>query len=738
MKKVLLTILVLTILFCIPAINAFATEEPASCEVMTIEEQTPDDSGSCGDNVTWEYYASTNTLVIKGQGDMQSSRWTSPYTTIKNAIVEEGVTSLSERTFYNCSSLQSVTLPQGLKKIGTYSFYSCKKLTQIEIPSSVEVIERYAFSTCTRLATVELSEGLEKIGERAFYNCSALKSIEIPKSVVTIDRYAFNKCKALNDLTISQGVQTIGLQAFSECAALESIYIPKSVTTIGESAFTDCTKLANITVDEENPNYSSQDNVLYNKDKTRLITYPIGKTNTEFVLPETVISIDDFAFQRCTNLTKITFPQILKTIGEWSFAYCTNLAEIKIFSGLESIDSWSFAYCSNLTQINLPETMTVIGYGSFAHCAELKSLHIPASVENIEEYIITDCKSLATITVDKENQNYCAQDSVIYNKDKTEILHYAQAKPDTEFTVPDTVKIVGKAAFEHSKNLKKIILQQGVEQILTDAFLECTALEEIVIPNSLASVGEYAFQNCSALKTICYDGDATSWKKISITETGNNKFTGAKILYAHTVTFTGDVEATQKVYTSRFAQPCYVADYGYKYVYTVDGAQWDFNSAITKDIVVNVQTQEVPVIHSNVYNISGWKYISKIEPNTTVGEFLSNITEQNVKVFKKASAERELANTANIGTGCIARLYDEKGEAVFELMIVILGDISGDGRITTPDLTLIKANISGTRDFTEDQMISANIAQPSKMVINTSDLTYLKGVIAGTRTITQA
>ena len=102
MKKVLLTILTLVIMLSVFGISAYATEtdEIQDTQVMLLSEtQTPDDSGTCGDNVTWEYYASTETIIIKGQGDMKSANWTVPYTTITTAIIEPGVTSIAPRTF---------------------------------------------------------------------------------------------------------------------------------------------------------------------------------------------------------------------------------------------------------------------------------------------------------------------------------------------------------------------------------------------------------------------------------------------------------------------------------------------------------------------------------------------------------------------------------------------------------------------------------------------------------------
>ncbi len=739
MKKVLLAILTLAMMLCAFGISASATEanETQDTEVMILSEtQTPDDSGSCGDNVTWEYYASTNTIVIKGQGDMSSANWTVPYTTITTAIIEPGVTSISPRAFYNCASLQSVTIPSGVTKIGTYAFYSCKKLTQIELPGTVETIERYAFSTCSKLEKVIFNEGLVTIGERAFYNCTALKSLDLPDTLVTIDRYAFNRCRAITNVTIPNNVKTIGLKAFYECTALESVYISKSVQTIGESAFTDCTELTTIIVDSENSYFCAVDDVLYNKDQTLLIAYPIAKTDSKFVMPDTVVEIANFAFYGCSEVDEITFSSVLKTIGEWTFAYCTSLESIEFPNSLESIDSWSFAYCTGISKMTLSDTMKVVGYGSFAHCTALESLHIPASVETIEEYIITDCAALESITVADENPNYSAQDNVMYNKDKTAILHYAQAKQDTEFTVPDTVKTVGKAAFEHSKNLKKIILQDGVEQILGDAFLECSALEEIVLPKSLTSVAEYAFQDCNVFKTICYDGDATTWKNISISKNGNNKFTAAKMLYAHIVTFIGDLDETQKVYTGRFIQPP-VAEYGYGYEYSVDGQPWE-SVAITKDITLVAKRIELEVIRSSVYTIANG-FIRKIEPGTTVGEFLTNVTPQGqVQVFKNDTASKPLGDSAKIGTGCLVKLYDADGNNTQVLNVVIMGDVSGDGGITTVDITLLKGNLSGTRELSAAQAEAANVVQPNRLIINTQDLTFLKGAISGTRTIQQA
>jgi hypothetical protein len=159
----------------------------------------------------------------------------------------------------------------------------------------------------TKYVNLDLSGStLTTIGEGTFEGCPNLTGITIPNSVTTIGERAFLSCDSLTSVTIGSGVTTIGYSAFYGCSSLTSVTIPASVTSIGEDAFQGCSLTA-ITVDAANTAYSSQDGVLYNKNKTTLIQYPIEKTGATFIIPNSVTTIGEEAFLDCSSLTSVTF-----------------------------------------------------------------------------------------------------------------------------------------------------------------------------------------------------------------------------------------------------------------------------------------------------------------------------------------------------------------------------------------------------------------------------------------------
>ena len=203
-----------------------------------------------------------------------------------------------------------------------------KQMITIEIPDTVTEIGSYAFYEWRNLENVVMSKKITKIGESAFWNCSSLTSITIPSSVASIGKDAFWNCGGLTSITISDGVTSIGYEAFFGCSSLTSITIPDSVTSIGNGAFYGCRSLTSIDVLENNKNYSSVSGILFNKDKTEIITYPNGKINTSYEIPNSVTSIGQSAFWSCRGLTSITIPEGVTRIGEYAFSWCINLTNI--------------------------------------------------------------------------------------------------------------------------------------------------------------------------------------------------------------------------------------------------------------------------------------------------------------------------------------------------------------------------------------------------------------------------
>ena len=212
------------------------------------------DSGSCGENVTWTLTAD-GTLTISGTGAMTDytydsrSPWYSCRTYIKRVVMQQGVTSIGDHAFWDCSGLTSVTIPDGVTSIGGDAFSGCAALTSVTIPGSVTSIGGGAFSGCTSLTSVAIPSSVTEIGGSAFSGCTGLTSVTIPDSVTSIGDSVFSGCTALTAVTISDGVTAIGGSTFSNCIRLAKVTIPKSVTSIGKNAFYYCESIADVYYD---------------------------------------------------------------------------------------------------------------------------------------------------------------------------------------------------------------------------------------------------------------------------------------------------------------------------------------------------------------------------------------------------------------------------------------------------------------------------------------------------------
>ena len=192
-------------------------------------------------------------------------------------------------------------------------------------------------------------------------------AVEIPEfidgnAVTSIGDYAFIRCTRLESITIPDRVTSIGVGAFYGCTKLTSITIPDRVTYIGTNAFYGCSGLTSITVDSSNSSYCSESGVLFNKNKTTLICYPAGKTDSSYTIPDEVTSIGYTAFEECTGLTSIYIPDGVTSIGDYAFESCTGLESITIPDSVTSIGYAAFDYCSGLTSIYIPDGISIGQY----------------------------------------------------------------------------------------------------------------------------------------------------------------------------------------------------------------------------------------------------------------------------------------------------------------------------------------------------------------------------------------
>lgn len=241
---------------------------------------------------------------------------------------------------------------------------------------------------------------VNSIPEKAFYSIprkASLVSVSMPSTITSISNYAFGECVSLNSVLIPSLVTTIGSFAFYDCFRLTSITIPASVSFIESSSFAYAT--GNILVSDSNQNYSSVDGVLYNKDQSMLVHYPVSKTGS-FTIPSTVTSLSGYAFANCMELTSITIPPTITSIGRYAFNHCEKLTSLSIPENITSIEDYTFSYCRKLTSINIPSTVKSIGIYAFSACEVLTSITIPSSVVQINSYAFYFCIKLTSIIVE--------------------------------------------------------------------------------------------------------------------------------------------------------------------------------------------------------------------------------------------------------------------------------------------------------------------------------------------------
>jgi len=197
---------------------------------------------------------------------------------------------------------------------------------------NVTVIGIYAFKNCINLMDIIISDNVISIGSGAFKDCKNLMSVSIPSSVRNIGVGTFNGCINLSNVSISSGVVKIDKYAFKDCINLKKIIIPSSVIEIGDAIFSNCTHLENIEI-QNTEYYLIQDEILFNKSKTKLVQCLPCTQKQSYEIPDSVIEIGEAAFYGFSSFKSIFVPNSVKLIGDYAFSNCKNLTiYVKMFS----------------------------------------------------------------------------------------------------------------------------------------------------------------------------------------------------------------------------------------------------------------------------------------------------------------------------------------------------------------------------------------------------------------------
>ena len=391
--------------------------------------------------ITWTL--SDGTLTISGTGEMpnyslvnQNQPWSSKKSTIKKVIIENGVTNIGKYTFYNYSNLTTITIPKSVTSIGGFAFAYCKSLTSITIPNSVTSIGGGAFNGCG-LTSITIPNSVTTIDDYTFYDCKDLTSITIPNSVTKIGEMAFCGCSALTSITIPKSVTNINIGSgiFSKCSSLNSITVEKGNTKYDSRD--DCNAIIET---KTNTLIASCNNTIIPNSVTTIGSFAFGDSNrTSITIPATITDIRIRAFCGCSDLTFVTVEEgntiydsrekcnaIIETKSNSLIVGCRNTV---IPSSVTSISNWAFEWCKSLTSISIPNSVTSIGINAFSGCLGLTSISIPNSVTSIGINAFSYCSGLTSITCEAITPPDCGS-SCFYDINKSIPVYVAANNVD--------------------------------------------------------------------------------------------------------------------------------------------------------------------------------------------------------------------------------------------------------------------------------------------------------------------
>jgi len=277
---------------------------------------------------------------------------------VDTVVIPRSVTTIADNAFKDCANIGSFDFRcTGLTTIGSYAFYGITALTDIDLPDSVTSIGGYAFQSDTALTGIIIPDGVTALSTRCFYKCSGLVSVQLPDGLTDIGAGCFYGCTSLSDINFPSGLKTIGNTAFCKCL-FTSIELPDTITTISNGAFSYCdqmteaivpsgalynsvfsyctelqkvtlgdgvyslanavfqgsTSLADLSVSAGNPYFCSEDNIVYDKDKTVLSQFSPAISGA-VTLPDSLTAIKEFSLQNCPYVTSVTLPSGLTSVG---------------------------------------------------------------------------------------------------------------------------------------------------------------------------------------------------------------------------------------------------------------------------------------------------------------------------------------------------------------------------------------------------------------------------------------
>ncbi|MGN0628536.1 MAG: leucine-rich repeat protein [Oscillospiraceae bacterium] len=450
-------------------------------------------------------------------------------------LLPSNINTISSGTFGGCTGLRgNIVIPEGVTSIGNFAFDGCGFNGTLTLPSTLVSIGEYAFDSCTGFfGKLTLPQNLKSIGDCAFRGCNGFTGdLVIPDGVTSIGGSAFESCSGFNGvLTLPSNIDIVSPYAFGYCTGFRgNLVIPEGVTSIGDFAFDGC------------------------------------GFNGTLTLPSTLVSIGGYAFSGCSSIKgKLELPEGIKKIGYCAFERCSGFSGTLVLpGGLETIEYRAFSGCDGFSgDLTIPAKVTKISNGAFSYCYGFDGiLTIEDGVEVIGENAFQDCNGFSGVIfkgntvksigefafgdfgnenneivitipasvdeigtgafrgaqavdfiVSAENKNYCSENGVLFDKNKTTLIQYPAMKDASEYKIPDGVTIIATGAFSYAGDLRGDLLPDSLEKIEDYAFsLRGTLMGKFIIPENVEDVGANIFGQyiCDVTDEIFFKGDAPS------------------------------------------------------------------------------------------------------------------------------------------------------------------------------------------------------------------------------------
>ena len=445
---------------------------------------------------------------------------------------------INNSVFLNCSSLQTVDISNcsQLKTIESAAFQSCSVLSKVTLTgcTALQTIEERAFRWCYKLSNFDFTQltALNSIGNDAFSGTAITGEIKFASTINQLGAAAFNNCDQITSVNLSNSaIAVVSANTFSNCDKLQKVDFSGcvSLNTLNKDAFNSCPALKEVKID--NGFYKSVDGVLYVVDMETLMLYPAGKADTEFTIPNSVLTIQASAFPYNKSLKKLTIPESVKSIqpdaflrNESTYPYAnpiyTVIMEAATPIGLSSDIGLSKAIIyvtkgalSAYKAAAIWKDYTLIETGAEGTTVALetagslgaKLTEMGVTLNTIQELTVTGPMNASDFEVIKQMNLLTKVDlsGTTMEENRLPNSAFKDLSYLKEVKLTDEITVIGNYAFYYLTNLESVNLPTALESIGSNAFDHCTRLQEIDLSSleHLRSIGSYAFQSSSAIPT---------------------------------------------------------------------------------------------------------------------------------------------------------------------------------------------------------------------------------------------